>query len=268
MKRARFLVAAFLAGALVAGNGPAQAGEMVPAEKSDTGDDWKFTGNLYLWGAGIDARTQSGAEIGVDFSDLAENLNFAIMGGLEARKSEWFFAADVIFMDLSAGKSSSVPLPIAPGTGFTINTITDLDLTAWVLNFVAGHALLDTKHFNLGGFIGARYLDIDSTLDVTVTIGPLMRSARIPAGASVWDGIIGVRGSVNIDENWFLPYHADVGAGQSDLTWQAMGGVGYRFSWGEVILAYRHLEWDSSSDRRLDLISFSGPGLAAKFYFN
>ena len=95
-----------------------------------------------------------------------------------------------------------------------------------------------------------------------------MRSATIPAGASVWDGVIGVRGSVDLNENWFLPYHADVGAGQSDLTWQAMGGVGYRFGWGELILAYRYLEWDLMSDRRLDTISFSGPGLAAKFYFN
>ncbi len=269
MKQAPFLVAALLAGALAVGNGPARAGDVAPAETSDTGDEWKYIGHFYLWGAGIDARTQSGAEISVGFSDIFENLNFGIMGGLEARNSEWFIAADVVYLDISAGTSSSTPLPIPPGTDFTVDAVADLDLTGWVLNFIAGRTLVNSEHFNLGGFVGARYLDLDSTLNVAVTIvGPIMRSATIPAGGSVWDGVIGVRGSVDINENWFLPYHADVGAGQSDLTWQAMAGVGYRFSWGEVIVAYRHIEWDLMSDSRLDMISFSGPGLAAKFYFN
>jgi len=26
---------------------------------------------------------------------------------------------------------------------------------------------------------------------------------------------------------WFVPYYLDVGTGESDLTWQAMGGIGY-----------------------------------------
>jgi len=52
----------------------------------------------------------------------------------------------------------------------------------------------------------------------------------------VWDVVIGVRGHANLNRQWYLPYQLDIGAGQSDLTWQAAGGIGYRFDWGDVNL--------------------------------
>jgi hypothetical protein len=64
-----------------------------------------------------------------------------------------------------------------------------------------------------------------------------------------------------------LPYQLDVGTGQSDLTWQAAGGVGYRFKWGDVNFVYRHMEWDFKSRSSIDDMTFSGPLLAAKFHF-
>ncbi|MBK6396605.1 MAG: hypothetical protein IPF73_19570, partial [Betaproteobacteria bacterium] len=48
--------------------------------------------------------------------------------------------------------------------------------------------------------------------------------------------IIGVKGryAFGADRRWFAPYYLDVRTGDSDLTWQAMGGLGYRFSWGDI----------------------------------
>ena len=34
------------------------------------------------------------------------------------------------------------------------------------------------------------------------------------------------------NREWFVPYYADIGTGQSDFTWQAIGGIGYAFSGG------------------------------------
>ena len=81
------------------------------------------------------------------------------------------------------------------------------------------------------------------------------------------DAHLGIRGQANLGGNWYLPYHLDIGAGQSDLTWQAAGGVGYRLNWGDVNLVYRHMKWDFSSGTSIDDMSFSGPLLAAKFRF-
>ena len=59
------------------------------------------------------------------------------------------------------------------------------------------------------------------------------------------DAIVGLRGRRNIGgEQWFVTYYADVGAGDSDLTWQANVGAGYAFGWGDVVLAYRYLDYD------------------------
>ena len=62
-------------------------------------------------------------------------------------------------------------------------------------------------------------------------------------------------------------FGADMGTGQSDLTWQLAGGVGYKFNWGDIGLHYRHVQWDFDNDSKLDDMSFSGPIISATFHF-
>jgi len=64
-----------------------------------------------------------------------------------------------------------------------------------------------------------------------------------------------------------MPYNADVGTGQSDLTWQAQLGVGYKFKYADVLLTYRYLDYEFDSDSALDDLTVKGPQLGAKFYF-
>jgi hypothetical protein len=79
--------------------------------------------------------------------------------------------------------------------------------------------------------------------------------------------VVGVKGRANLSGDWFLPFYLDVGTGDSDLTWQALAGVGYRFDWGDVSLTYRYLKWDLGSSSPIDDISFGGPQLTATFRF-
>jgi hypothetical protein len=44
-----------------------------------------------------------------------------------------------------------------------------------------------------------------------------------------------------------VPFLADVGAGESKLTWQAAGGISYGFKWGEVTAMYRYLSYEMKS---------------------
>lgn len=116
---------------------------------------------------------------------------------------------------------------------------------------------------------GLRYLTIDSSASLAID-GPLppeLPKRTVSASADIWDGVLGFRGRITFDDHWFAPYYADLGAGDSERTWQAMGGVGYRASWGETILVYRHLEWDQGNDGLLQSLGFSGPALAFKFDF-
>jgi hypothetical protein len=55
--------------------------------------------------------------------------------------------------------------------------------------------------------------------------------------------VVGVKGQVRLDDRWYLPFYADVGTGDSDLTWQLEG------------------------NRGLDQLSFSGPAAAVTWRF-
>ncbi len=64
----------------------------------------------------------------------------------------------------------------------------------------------------------------------------------------------------------FLLY-ADVGVGDSKLTWQVWPGVGYRLDKVELVAGYRHLAWETDEGDTIEDINFSGPMLGVKFRF-
>ena len=46
-----------------------------------------------------------------------------------------------------------------------------------------------------------------------------------------------------------------------------MLGMSREFGWGELVIAYRHLDYDQDADGLLKKFSFSGPGIGARFNF-
>ncbi len=108
---------------------------------------------------------------------------------------------------------------------------------------------------------GARYLYLKADLG----LDPL--DLRTSDPGSNWDAIIGARGDVDLAEKWHLFGYLDIGTGESDLTWQAMAGIGYKFKWIHLNAAYRYLEWDFDDNAALDDLNISGPGLGIKFVF-
>jgi hypothetical protein len=81
-----------------------------------------------------------------------------------------------------------------------------------------------------------------------------------------WDAIVGVRGRFNFDQSrWFVPYHLDVGTGESDLTWQASVAVGYAFDWGDVQAAYRQVGYHFDASSPLQRLTFTGPLVSVGF---
>ena len=83
----------------------------------------------------------------------------------------------------------------------------------------------------------------------------------------VLDGIIGAQVLFDLSEKWYLSCYADVGAGDSKLTWSFWPGVGYRLEKVDVVAAYRHLAWETDDGDTIDDLNFSGPMLGVKFGF-
>jgi hypothetical protein len=104
----------------------------------------------------------------------------------------------------------------------------------------------------------------DLEIQVLRSGGRFYRERKVSLDQDLWDGIVGARGQILFpSSNWFIPYYADVGTGDCNLTWQAMLGLGYRFDWGHVTLAYRALGYDFNKDNT-DLTLY-GPGLGVGF---
>lgn len=234
------------------------------AEEPGVDDGWQFAAGLYLWGASIDGKTQSDIEVGVDFDDVLDNLQMAYMSAFEARKGKWSLLADVIYLNLEGENNSNVTIP---PTRIVVSTNADMDLKAWVIQFAGGYNLLTKGGSKLDLVAGARYLDLQ--MDLALSSQAIQARYRtLSASNNVWDGFVGVKGNIGLSKRWYLPYYLDIGTGESDNTWQAIGGIGFRAAkWVDVTLVYRHLAWDFDSDQVIGDLSVSGPIIGAIFRF-
>jgi hypothetical protein len=240
----------------------------MPAAAIAGADEPERSVTLYLWLPTLEGDLKydaTGGSSTVDAGAILDALQMAFMGAVELRKEKWSLLADVIYLDLGDAKTSRVDLPGGGG----IETHVDLQLSGWQLGLYGGYQLYRTDRGSLDVLAGVRYLslDTDATLGISGPLPPSLPTRELSRSASIWDGVVGLRGRVEVNRNWFIPYHADVGAGDSELTWQAMTGIGYAASWGDVQLVYRHLEWDEGDDKLIQGLSFSGPGVAVKYRF-
>ena len=236
-----------------------------PAAAQDT-DSWQHELTIYGWYSGIDGDVQFpgplgvGSDFTVDASDIISNLNMIFMGGWQSKKGKWSFIGDIVYMDVGDSGNQTV----TPGTsGVPLNASLDLDISTWLLNGGIGYDVVQTEGTTLAVVGGLRYM----TLDVDVKAGVQRRTTEQSGSDGLLDGIVGVSGSFNFNENWYLPYHADIGAGGSELTWQLFAAIGYRFSWGDVRLGYRHLVYELDDDYLMQEMVLSGPLLGVGFTF-
>lgn len=251
----------------------------LPSLADGDGERWQFRVLPYLWLPALDAsadvtlsrlETASGADVGpVDLSAATDpgnylsNLNMAFMLMGEARKGPWSIYTDLLYT--SFGDKDTKVRNVTGPAGFLrteINRTARTELSATVWTLAGGYRAIERGNFELDLMGGFRYLTMDSDLELRLqgADGRFYRQRKVALDQDVWDGILGVRGQILFPgSDWYLPFYADVGAGESDLTWQAMLGVGYRFDWGEVTLAYRALGYDF--DKNDADMTLSGPGL-------
>jgi hypothetical protein len=122
---------------------------------------------------------------------------------------------------------------------------------------------------------GLRYLTIKASTDWHLAgdvAGPgtgqaFARVGGVSERAELLDMIAGVRGLVGLGSGWAIPSYLDAGAGSSRFTWQAVAGIQYRFTWGDVQLSYRYLYYNMGNDEMPQGVSFSGPGPGVNFRF-
>jgi hypothetical protein len=271
-KRIYLLPLAVVVAALLASSGA------LAQQTAGEAEPWQFGLSIYGWFPNISGQTAfeppgGDSEFEIDIEDILDNLEFVLMGTFDVRKGRWGILTDVLYMDVGASESGTRKASIGR-RGLPVNATADvnLDLKSWIWTLAGYYRALDRNGLTLDVVGGARYLDVEQEVEWDITgnvgsIAPPDRKGEAEASLSNWDGIIGVRGrfAFGADKAWFVPYYLDVGAGDSDLTWQGIGGIGYAFHWGEVVAAWRYLYYDLPSSKEIEDMNFSGPQIGVTF---
>jgi hypothetical protein len=247
------------------------------AAVAQTSDSWQFRAIVYGYFPDIGGSTtfpeRGGSSIAVDASTILDNLSFAFMGTFEAQKGRWGFLTDILYLDVG-GSNSNTRNVMVNGRELPVGVTTnvDLDLKGVVWELAGTYRAVTDPARSVDLLAGARLLDLEQTLGYSLSadVGPIVgpgRSGNSEVKASNWDAIIGAKGRFAFGANreWFVPWYVDVGTGQSDLTWQAIGGLGYSFSWGQVIGTWRYLDYKFKSGSNVQDLDFNGPMIGVAF---
>ncbi len=245
-----FVVSAFLSSMLFAGGDIAPVEPMVEKVPVSV-NAWNASASLNMWGAGISGETASYNEIDVPFSDILDSLDMTFMSTLRVEKGKWGIESDFVYLKI--------------GDEIDDNLLIDrFSYKTWIVTPIMTYQVVDSGSLNLYILAGARYLYMKPS--ITTSKG----TDRTTSG-NLWDGIVGVKGMYDLDEKWFMPFHFDVGTGDTDMTWQAFAGVGYKYESFDLIAGYRYLDWnfeDSSPGGQVfNDLTIDGPIVGVKFRF-
>jgi hypothetical protein len=255
---------------------PTLAGAQASTAGQSAGD-WQFGASIYGYLPTLKSKayfpiTGSTQEFVLDAKAILDNLKMTFMGAFEAHNGSWGVFTDVLYVDLGNTKSNTRDFTIGDsGLPAGATAKVSLDLKSWVWTTVGVYRVAAEPAYTLDVLAGARYLDINSQLDWSITgdLGEIPapgRSGSSKVGGSNWDALVGVKGQFHLGEGsqWSLPVYLDVGTGESDLTWQGAIGVRYAFQRGEVSAMWRYLDYQFK-DSQIEDLSMNGPLFGATF---
>lgn len=250
-------------------------------------DQLKFTMYPNLWLPTIEGEIRyttlpngsSGSpQVSVEPGDWLESFDFGLVLTSELRKGRKSLFSDFMYMKLSSSDSQIKAINFG-GTVVTtaLDIGTEVELEEFLATVAGGYTVVKNERFSADLIAGVRYLwlesDLGYNLSATVT-GPLgggqtfARTGEVKQNDDLWNGIGGVRGRINVgDGNWFIPYYADIGAGDSKLTWQAFSGLGYVFGSWDMMVGYRRLTFEGKDDDLAEELTMAGPIIGAAIRF-
>ncbi len=251
-----------------------------PAQPAWEPEKWQFTANIYGWFAAVNGKVNFPGDLGstdihVPFSDLLNHLKMGFMGAVDAHNGRWGVFTDALYMDVGGLKSQTLDFSIG-NIGIPASTTADvnLDLKVWVWTVAGEYRVVSDPAWTVDLLAGGRMLYLKPTLGWSINgdLGPIFipgRSGSKNVSETIWDGIVGVKGryAFGEDRTWFVPFYLDVGTGQTKFTWQGLAGVGYAYSWGDVLAAWRYLDWNAKSTKPVADLNMSGPMLGVALHW-
>lgn len=246
-------------------------------------ESWRFSVTPYVWAVGVNGTvsTNNGISktVSLDPSDIISDIKSGAMIATEVHKGEWGFGLDFLNANLGGqpSKTATGTLPSGVTVNADLSTKSNLKDTAITAGIM--HTILSNQSVYMDALVGARYISTTVSINANLNVSGVVDGntvfrkniVRYPSmTTNTTDPIIGLKGRYRIaDSTWYIPYYGDIGSGggTSNLTWQAMLGIGKAFDWGDLSLGYRALYYDMKSSGALQKVTFQGANLGASFHF-
>ncbi|HET6552231.1 MAG TPA: hypothetical protein VFG49_01725 [Dyella sp.] len=251
---------------------------------ADTPDQWdgNWHGSItpYGWLPGVTAKSRFQVPNGPSVETKSDNnildhLSGAFMLAGDIRKGDWGMFADLDWVKFTNenGRFTNIG---GDRIGASANLNTRWGFKGGMVNLAGLYTLAHGQQGFVDLLFGGRYLWLKGNLNWNFNLNGnagnvnLANSGHLNNQTHVTDAIVGLRGrwSPFDDKNWFFPYYVDVGSGDSDSTYQLVAGVAYGFSWGDIALVYRDVQYkESASDKSLEKLELGGPAFSLTWHF-
>ena len=226
--------------------------------------DWEYTATLYGWFPGVTTTVetpQGEIEAEVDFDEVLETLDIAVLGALEARNGRWSLIGDLQYFDIGAD--------FATPNGALFNG-GEVDSQMALFSAYATYAVVDNTdtRIDVGG--GLRYND--ATFETQLVSQGTAPNLTSEDDGSWTDLLLAARVKHQFNDQWSGIAYGDVGGfgieDSSDLSWRAFAGAGYRFNetWS-VVGGYQYLSIDRDFERTNITAEIAGPFLGVQIAF-
>ncbi len=252
---------------------PAFAQNGTPSKDIDK--NWEFE----IFGYGLAAAItgdvgfrRANAEVDVHFSDILENLDFGFMGVAQARKGQWSYILDGIYMNLSDDNA------FTRRNLLTANV--DVEIQQSILAGYVGYRFYEGTGNSIfikptiDFLVGARYNHLSVELGGQASLLGLTSASQRKESVDWVDPVIGLRGIAFLNDKTRLMIWGDYGGfgAGADSTWQTMGILGYTFQNGiDLFAGYRAYGFDyedgSGASRIVFDLIYHGPMLGMGYKF-
>lgn len=221
---------------------------------------WRFRITPYGWLPSTSGSIGAGslsADAGVSSSKIISSLQMGAMLDVEVAYKRWSFENDLVYARLTASNDKTQPF-----FGELKSTVYQLFWTSYL-----GYRVIDTERFTMDLQGGFRLISLGANLELT----PGLLNGISRYYTRTWiDPVIGLRTRTYVTDWLFIPIRGDIGGfgANSELTWQALAGVGFQVSrWFGIVVGYRGLGYQyDQAGFRYDVVTH-GPIIGLDFEF-
>ncbi|MGE5294197.1 MAG: outer membrane protein [Solirubrobacterales bacterium] len=195
---------------------------------------WNFEVTPYFWAAGVegDVTASDGTEYDVDmeFDDLFDAVDAGAGVMALARLDSFVVGGQFDYVGMDSDQLDPAP------AGGSIQT------DSFLGELAAGWRFQPFERSTIDVLGGVRYAWIKNEIDIT-GVGSGEDSIDIV------DGVVVVRPTFHLTKKWSVNTTFDIGAGDSDLTWQVQPNIQYQINDNLAVRAgYRRVHYDVEGD--------------------